>query len=122
MGGVLKGERGVACLELGVACLVMGVNFFLVLDNEEEVEVEFCELQDVIGDSVKVRGWEGVRNALKTCCSSCVRSSRGTVPFSTRASSYLYPVVIKKRSGKFYCRHTWPIEREVKGENSCKSV
>ena len=51
MGGVLKGERGVACLEMGVACLAMGVIFFLVLHNVEEVEgVEVC---DLCGDGVK---------------------------------------------------------------------
>ena len=64
MGGVLKGERG-------VACLVMGVALFLVLDVDIEVEVEFCDPRVVLlGDGVKVGGWEGVRNTLKTCCSS----------------------------------------------------
>ena len=58
MGGVLKGERG-------VACLVMGVALFLVLDVDIEVEVEFCDPR-----VVQVGGWEGVRNTLKTCCSS----------------------------------------------------
>ena len=57
----MKGERG-------VACLVMGVAFFLVLDVIDEEGVEFCDLCVVMGEGVKE--WEGVRNALKTCCSS----------------------------------------------------
>ena len=37
MGGVLNGERGVACLVMGIV--------FLVLDKEEdEVVEEFCDL------------------------------------------------------------------------------
>ena len=48
MGGVLKGERG-------VACLVTGVALFLVLDVDIEVEVEFCDPCVVLlGDGVKV--------------------------------------------------------------------
>jgi hypothetical protein len=46
VGGVLKGERGVACLEMGVA-------LFLVLDVAKDEEgVEFCDLCVVIGDGV----------------------------------------------------------------------
>ena len=52
MGGVLNGERGVACLEMGVACLVTGVIFFLMLDNVEEVEG--VEVFDLCGDGVKM--------------------------------------------------------------------
>jgi hypothetical protein len=47
VGGVLKGERGVACLEMGVA-------LFLELDIANDAEgVEFCDLCVVIGDGVK---------------------------------------------------------------------
>ena len=47
-----------------MACLEMDVSFFVLAE-----EVEFCDQCVLTGDGVKMEV-EGVRNILKTCCSS----------------------------------------------------